>query len=152
MNETEQIIPFKKLAAEFLLYLRQINYPKARIDFYQRGINQISEFIKQWQPSIYLPDIANKYIYVLLNGRKYDSIKRLEKDYIRVTTALLQYQTIGAITFALGIALVLIGIILIIRIRIGFLIPVLIGYALCYLGWIGSRTAIILFGHICIII
>lgn len=58
----------------------------------------------------------------------------------------------SSITFILGIALVLIGIILIVKIGIEFLIPVLIGLSLCYLGWSGGRVAIILFGHICIII
>ena len=99
MNETEQIIPFEKASAEFLLYLRQINYSKARIDLYQRGINQISEFIKQRGATVYSSDICDKYIDALLNGRKYDSINRLEKDYIRVATALLQHQTTGAITY-----------------------------------------------------
>jgi hypothetical protein len=80
MNETKQIIPFEKSATEFLLYLRQIPYSKARIDLYQRGINRISEFIKQRQATVYSADICDKYIDAILNGRKYDSISRLEKD------------------------------------------------------------------------
>jgi len=99
MNESEQIIPFEKSAAEFLLYLKQIHYSKARINFYQRGINLISEFIKQREVTIYSSDICNEYIDAILNGRKYDSINRLEKDYIRVATAFLQYQTTGVIMY-----------------------------------------------------
>jgi len=54
------------------------------------------------------------------------------------------------ITFILGIALVVIGIILIIKIRCP--IPVIVGGALCYLGWSGGRTATILFGHTCVVL
>ncbi|WKV08585.1 site-specific integrase [Thermoanaerobacterium sp. CMT5567-10] len=99
MNETKQIISFEKSATEFLLYLRQIPFSQSRINLYERGINQISEFIKQYQATAYSADICNKYIDAILDGRKYDSISRLEKDYIRVATALLQHKTTGAISY-----------------------------------------------------
>jgi len=53
-------------------------------------------------------------------------------------------------TFILGIALVIIGVFL--TIKIGCPIPVIVGGALCYLGWSGGRTATILFGHTCVVL
>jgi len=54
------------------------------------------------------------------------------------------------ITFILGIALVIIGAFL--TVKVGCFIPIFVGGALCYLGWCGGRTAIIVFGHICVVL
>ena len=52
------------------------------------------------------------------------------------------------ITFILGVALVVVGVLL--TVRGGYPIPVIVGGALCYLGWCGGRTAMIVFGHACV--
>lgn len=57
------------------------------------------------------------------------------------------------ITLILGIILVVIGITTLVSTgSVGGAIPMLIGGALCYLGWHGGRIALIVFGHVCIVV
>lgn len=55
------------------------------------------------------------------------------------------------ITLILGIVLAVFGIVaLVIYGSAPGAIPLLIGGSLCYLGWRGGRTAVLVFGHTCI--
>jgi len=57
------------------------------------------------------------------------------------------------ITLILGITLVIIGITTIISTgSIGGAIPMIVGGTLCYLGWRGGRVALLVFGHVCIVL
>lgn len=57
------------------------------------------------------------------------------------------------ITFILGAFLGIIGITVLINTgHIGGMIPASVGFALCYLGWRGGRSAILVFGHTCILL
>jgi hypothetical protein len=57
------------------------------------------------------------------------------------------------VTVILGIVLVVMGTIgLAVRGSAGGAIPFLIGASLCYLGWRGGRTAVLVFGHTTIVI
>jgi len=57
------------------------------------------------------------------------------------------------VTLILGIALFVLGVLsLISNLSIGSIIPLLIGISLIYLGWAGTRTALIVFGHACIVV
>jgi len=57
------------------------------------------------------------------------------------------------IIFVLGIVLIILGILTIISGGgFGSIIPLLIGGALFYLGLRGGRTAVIIFGHTCIVV
>jgi hypothetical protein len=57
------------------------------------------------------------------------------------------------VTVILGIVLAVVGIVtLVVGGSAGGTIPLLIGGSLCYLGWRGSRTALLVFGHTTIVI
>jgi hypothetical protein len=57
------------------------------------------------------------------------------------------------VTLILGIILVVLGIVTLVSTgSAGGVIPLLIGGALCFLGWRGDRIASIIFGHICIVL
>jgi len=57
------------------------------------------------------------------------------------------------ITLILGIILTVLGIVtLVISGSAVGAIPLLIGVSLAYLGWRGGRTAVLVFGHACIVI
>jgi hypothetical protein len=57
------------------------------------------------------------------------------------------------VTFILGVFLTAMGIVsLVISGSAGGTIPLLIGGSLCYLGWRGGRTALLVFGHTTIVI
>jgi hypothetical protein len=57
------------------------------------------------------------------------------------------------ITLILGIVLAVLGIVILVigGSAVGA-IPLLIGGSLCYLGWRGGRTAVLVFGHACVVI
>ena len=69
-------------------------------------------------------------------------MNRGKKMKVRSLTALI----LGIILFILGI------VILVSSGSAGWVIPVLIGGALSYLGWRGGRIALIVFGHTCIVL
>jgi hypothetical protein len=57
------------------------------------------------------------------------------------------------ITVILGIVLAILGLVTLIIFRSASgAIPLLIGGSLCYLGWRGGRTAVLVFGHTTIVI
>ena len=57
------------------------------------------------------------------------------------------------ITVILGILIFILGIFtFIIFSNIGGIIPIFIGIGLCFVGWRNDRYALILFGHICIVL
>ena len=59
----------------------------------------------------------------------------------------------GMVSFILGIILTILGILLLVSGHGLFgLIPLLIGIGLCFLGWRDDRSALIVFGHICIVL
>jgi len=62
----------------------------------------------------------------------------------------MKLQNIG--TIILGIVLAIVGIILIVKGGTGGVIPLLVGVSLCFLGWRGDRTALVIFGHACIVL
>ncbi len=52
-----------------------------------------------------------------------------------------------------GVFLMILGMFTLITTKnTGGVIPLLIGESLCYLGWRGGRTALIIFGHTCIVV
>ena len=56
------------------------------------------------------------------------------------------------ITVILGFTLAVLGVIGLLSGSILSIIPLIIGVALGYLGWRGSRSALIIFGHTCIVV
>lgn len=52
-----------------------------------------------------------------------------------------------SVSFILGVILFLFGLLLIINKDIGGIVPLLVGVTLVYLGIKGTRTALIIFGH-----
>lgn len=57
------------------------------------------------------------------------------------------------ITLILGVILVAFGITILVKNGSGAgAIPLLIGGALCYMGWRGGRTALLVLGHVCIVV
>lgn len=59
----------------------------------------------------------------------------------------------GHVSFILGIILAVLGIILLVSGHGLFgIIPLFIGGALVFLGWREDRTALIVFGHVCIVL
>ncbi len=57
------------------------------------------------------------------------------------------------VTVILGIVLAGLGIFALAASRSAFaIIPLLVGIALCFLGWRGDRRGLVIFGHICIVL
>jgi uncharacterized membrane protein HdeD (DUF308 family) len=57
------------------------------------------------------------------------------------------------VTLVLGVILLIFGVFFVISSPNPFhVIPILIGAALCYMGWRGGRIALLVFGHACIIL
>ena len=57
------------------------------------------------------------------------------------------------VTVILGVLLIVMGIVTLVIARgAGGTIPLFIGGSLCYLGWRGGRTALLIFGHTTIVI
>jgi hypothetical protein len=57
------------------------------------------------------------------------------------------------LVLALGICLTIFGLFVIVRSGLlGGIIPLVIGLSLCYLGWRGGRTPLVVFGHACIVV
>ncbi|MCJ7784311.1 MAG: hypothetical protein MUP41_10280 [Desulfobacterales bacterium] len=57
------------------------------------------------------------------------------------------------VTLILGVFLAIVGIVgLVLTRSAGTLIPFVIGASLVYLGWRGGRTALVIFGHACIVV
>lgn len=57
------------------------------------------------------------------------------------------------VTLILGILLAMIGIVgLVLAHTVAALIPLVVGASLVYLGWRGGRTALVIFGHACIVV
>ena len=58
----------------------------------------------------------------------------------------------SVIGVVVGVLLIVLGVITIVRGNsVGGVVPLVIGLALCYVGWSGHRAALIVFGHTCIV-
>lgn len=82
-----------------LNYLKLLMYSDTRIKFYHRGITLITDFMKKNEWVEYSSNVCSHYVTSILEGNTYESVSRIKKDFIRVATVLLEYQTTGAVNY-----------------------------------------------------
>jgi site-specific recombinase XerD len=88
---------FQELTSEVESYFKSLSYSKQRIKCYQNGWALISRFMVEKSIEYYEAKVGNAFIERILSNRSYSELSRKEKDLIRCTNVLTEYQITGCI-------------------------------------------------------
>jgi site-specific recombinase XerD len=88
-----------ELMAEVETYFNGLSYHKLTIGVYQRGWKLLKKFMKEHQMEFFDAKVGDAFISSVLNKRLYTDLSKKEKDIIRSTNVLTEYQTTGIIKF-----------------------------------------------------
>jgi integrase/recombinase XerD len=88
-----------ELTAEVETYFNGLSYHKVRIKVYQNGWELLKKFMREQQIKLFDAKAGDAFITSILNKRSYSDLSRKEKDIIRSTNVLTEYQTTGMIRF-----------------------------------------------------
>lgn len=77
----------------------RLSYNKVRMRVYQNGWKLLQQFMKKHHCEYFDAKVGNAFITKTLDERNYSDLSRKEKDIIRSTNVLIEYQTTGVIRF-----------------------------------------------------
>jgi integrase/recombinase XerD len=87
------------LTTEVEAYFKSLSYSKARIKFYQNGWKLIDQFMVENSIEYFEAKVSDAYLSKVLGKRSFTELSRKEKDLIRCTNVLSEYQATGSIKF-----------------------------------------------------
>lgn len=96
-NEKKQTLYDILLQVE--TYVNGLSYNKRTRRVYQNGWKQLKQFMEEHGMGFYDAKVGEAFITSILNNRSYSDLSRKEKDKIRSTNILTEYQTTGMIRF-----------------------------------------------------
>lgn len=88
-----------ELTSEVETYLKSISYTETRIKFYQNGWKLIKQFMLENSIEFFEANVSDDFLGKVLGNRSYKEISRKEKDLIRCTNVLSEFQATGSIKF-----------------------------------------------------
>lgn len=88
-----------EITSEVEAYFNGLSYHKVRIRVYQNGWKLLNHFMKEHRMKFFNARVGNAFITSVLNERSYTDLSRKEKDTIRSTNVLTEYQSTGMIRF-----------------------------------------------------
>ncbi|QQK79915.1 tyrosine-type recombinase/integrase [Salicibibacter cibi] len=88
-----------EITSEVEAYFNELSYHKVRIRVYQNGWKRLKQFMEEQRTEIFDAKVGDAFITNILNKRSYTELSRKEKDLIRSTNVLIEYQTTGMIKF-----------------------------------------------------
>lgn len=89
----------KEISSEVETYFRGLSYNKQRIRFYQKGWSVIEQFMEENSIEFYEAKAGDAFISKIQGTSDYSELSRREKDLIRCTNVLTEYQNTGSIKF-----------------------------------------------------
>ncbi|QKY71718.1 integrase [Lentibacillus sp. CBA3610] len=97
MGEKKQTL--YEITSEVEAYFNSLSYHKVRIRVYKNGWKLLKKFMEEHRIEFFDAKVADVFISSVLNKRFYTDLSRKEKDVIRSTNVLTEYQTTGMIRF-----------------------------------------------------
>lgn len=90
---------FCEITSKVEAYIKHLSYHKRTIKVYQNGWKLLKKFMEEHRMEFYDAKVGDAFIINVLNKRPYTDLNRKEKDVIRSTNVLTEYQTTGMIRF-----------------------------------------------------
>lgn len=90
---------FDQLTTEVEEYFKNLSYSSNRLCTFRMGWRALDTFMKENSIDFYNSTIGEKFIESILGIGSYSELSRREKDIIRSTNVLTEYQTAGTVKF-----------------------------------------------------
>lgn len=97
MSEEKQSL--SQLSVEVEAYFRRLSYTETRIKFYKRGWELVKQFMLENSINFYEATAGDKFIENIMNKRSFSELSKQEKDLIRCTSVLTEYQATRNVKF-----------------------------------------------------
>lgn len=96
-NEQQQTLA--ELITKVEVYFKVLSYSSNRMRIFRIGWHALDEYMKMHSIDFYNPIVGEAFIGSILGTGSYAELSRLEKDTIRCTNVLTEYQATGTIKF-----------------------------------------------------
>lgn len=97
INKNHQLLT--ELISRAEKYFMDLSYSNERIRSFRKGWNMLDEYMKKHTIELYSSIVGEQFIQSITGESSYDRLTRSEKNIVRSTNVLTEYQTTGTVKF-----------------------------------------------------